>query len=290
MIFVAGQVFGNFVFAMSLRYARGRRFHYLTVGTINYGVAAVLAVAWLLLIGVPGPDLLAIVLGAINGLQYQISLVILFTVVELVGIGVTFGLVRLSIAMPTLASIFLWGEQPSSLQVVGLALAFVALPLLGADAHQAARSERGRSLRTWGVLLAVLFLSGAGFTAAKAFAELSTPDYQPLYTASLFVTATLGAAFIWPIRKRFRLPEWQNVSMRSNVSLGLIMGATNLFQLAMLLLALAVLPGTIVFPLTATVGLATTLLGGMVLFGERFGRLTAIGIVLTLFAIVFINI
>ena len=68
------------------------------------------------------------------------------------------------------------------------------------------------------------------------------------------------------------------------------MGAANLFQIAMLLRALEILPGTVVFPLAATVGLATTLLGGIVLFGERFGRLTATGIVLSLFAIVFINV
>lgn len=290
MIFVAGQIFGNFVFAMSLRWARGKQFHYLTVGAINYGVAAVMAVGWLLLSGAPSPDVLVILLGVVNGLQYQLSLVVLFTVVELVGIGITFGIVRLSVALPTLASIFLWGEQPAALQVVGLAIAFVALPLLGADAHQAARHHRGRSLLTWGVLLAVLFLSGTGFIAAKAFTVYSTPAYQPLYTASLFVAATVGASFIWPMRRRFRLPEWRDVSMQNNLRLGVLMGAANIFQLAMLLLALDALPGTVVFPLTATVGLATTILGGMVLFGERFGRLTAVGIVLTLFAIVFIGV
>ena len=289
MIYIAGQVFGNFVFAMSLRMARGRQYHYLTVGTINYAIASVFAVGWVVLNGIPALDLTVIILGAINGLQYQISLVVLFTVVELVGIGITFGIIRLSVALPTLASIFLWGEQPAALQVVGLALAFVALPLLGADAHQATRSSRGHSFRTWGVLLAALLLSGAGLTAAKAFSVWSTPDYQPLYTASVFVAATLGSAFVWPLRKRFRLPDWRTASLRHNVGLGVMMGATNLFQIAMLLRALEVLPGTIVFPLSATVGLATTLLGGMVLFGERFGRLTATGIVLALFSIVFIN-
>ena len=290
MIFIAGQIFGNFVFAMSLRKARGKQYHYLTVGSINYAVAAAMAVGWLLLSGAPSLDLLVILLGVINGLQYQLSLVVLFTVVEIVGIGITFGIVRLAVALPTLASIFFWGEQPAALQVVGLAIAFVALPLLGADAHQAARQHRGRSLWTWGILLAVLLLSGAGFIAAKAFTVYSTPDYQPLYTASLFVAATLGAGFIWPLRRRYRLPEWRDVPMRNNLALGVLMGAANIFQLAMLLLALNSLPGTVVFPLAATVGLATTLLGGMVLFGERFGRLTAIGIVLTLFAIAFIGV
>ena len=289
MIYVAGQIFGNFVFAMSLRWARSGRFNYLTVGTINYGVAAALALAWAALNDVPNLDLLVIALGVINGLQYQISLAVLFTVVELVGIGITFGIVRLSIAVPTLASIFLWGEQPTALQVVGLAIAFVALPLLGADAHQAARGERGRSLWTWGVLLVVLLLSGAGFTAAKAFAVWSTPEYQPLYTASLFVAATLGVGFVWPLRKRFRLTDGRRTSVKHNVGLGVFMGAANLFQIVMLLGALEVLPGTVVFPLTATVGLVTTLVGGMALFGERFGRLTAVGVVLTLFAIFFIN-
>ncbi len=290
MIYIAGQVFGNFVFAMSLRLARGRQYHYLTVGTINYAIAALLAVTWAVLSDIPSFDPLVILLGAINGLQYQLSLVVLFTVVELVGIGITFGFIRLSVALPTFASIFLWGEQPAVLQVVGLGLAFVALPLLGADAHQAARGKRGHSLWTWSVLLTAVLLSGAGLTAAKAFSVWSTPDYQPLYTASVFVAATLGAGFIWPMRKRFRLPGWRTASMRHNIGLGVMMGASNLFQVAMLLSALAILPGTIVFPLSATVGLATTLLGGMVLFGERFGRVTAIGIVLTLFAIVLISV
>ncbi len=290
MIYIAGQVFGNFVFAMTLRLARGRQYHYLTVGTINYAIAAALAVTWAMLSDIPSFDPLVILLGAINGLQYQLSLVVLFTVVELVGIGITFGFIRLSVALPTFASIFLWGEQPAVLQVMGLALAFVALPLLGADAHQAARGKRGHSLWTWSVLLTAVLLSGAGLTAAKAFSVWSTPDYQPLYTASVFVAATLGAGLIWPMRKRFRLPDWRTASMRHNVGLGVMMGASNLFQVAMLLRALEILPGTIVFPLSATVGLATTLLGGMVLFGERFGRVTAVGIVLTLFAIVLISV
>jgi multidrug transporter EmrE-like cation transporter len=289
MIYVAGQVFGNFVFAMSLRWARNPRFHYLTVGTINYAVAAVLAVIWLVINENTDIDLLVVFLGVVNGLQYQISLAVLFSVVQLVGIGITFGIIRLSIAMPTLASIYLWGEQPSTLQVVGLVLAFFALPLLGADAHQAARKQSGHSLRTWGVLIIVLLLSGAGFMAAKAFSVWSTPDYQPLYTASVFVAATLSAAFIWPLHRRFRLPAGHTASLRDNVSLGVVMGAANLFQIAMLLGALEVLPGTVVFPLTATVGLATTLVGGIVLFGERFGRITAVGIVLALVAIVLIN-
>lgn len=290
MIYVAGQIVGNFMFAMSLRLARNTRYHYLTVGTINYALAAMLAVAWAAFNAVPSLDFAVIALGAINGLQYQLSLVVLFTVMELVGIGITFGIVRLAIALPTLASIFMWGEQPGVLQVAGLALAFAALPLLGADAYQASRGRRGHSLYTWSMILAALFLSGAGLTAAKAFSVYSTPAHQPLYTASVFVAATLGAAFVWPLRERFRMPALQTTSLKHNVGLGVVMGATNLFQIAMLLRALEVLPGTIVFPLTATVGLVTTLLGGMILFGERFGRVTAAGIILALFAIVFINV
>ena len=147
MIYVAGQVFGNFVFAMSLRLARGKQYHYLTVGTINYAVAAALAVSWAVLNGIPNLDLLVVVLGAINGLQYQISLVVLFSVVELVGIGITFGIIRLAIALPTLASIFLWGEQPAALQVVGLALAFVAAATAGRR-RAPGGAQRARALFT----------------------------------------------------------------------------------------------------------------------------------------------
>ena len=144
----------------------------------------------------PSLDPVVIILGAITDFSTRSVWFVLFTVVELVGIGITFGIIRLSVALPTLASIFLWGEQPAVLQVVGLALAFVALPLFGRGRAPGNPQQPWALVSDMGSAAGALLLSGAGLTAAKAFSVWSTPDYQPLYTASVFVAATLGSAFV----------------------------------------------------------------------------------------------
>jgi len=287
MLFLVVHILANLMFAMCIRLARDQRYDYLLVGTTNYVVAAILALAWWWSRGMPGYHWSAVVYGAINGFQYQISFVVLFIIVGLAGVGISFGIIRLAVAFPTLASIFLWGEYPTLPQSVGLVLAFLALPLLGSDAHRAARSRNQR--QPWPILVASIVLGGIGLTAAKAFSMEGVPGEQPLYTASLFVAAALSATGVWLLRERIGMtngctPVWKNLMI------GGVMGAANLLQIIMLLRALEILPGTIVFPVSATASLVLTILGGMIFFRERFGYVTSGGILITLLALVLINV
>ena len=135
----------------------------------------------------------------------------MYALYGLLGVAVTSSLLRLSIVVPVLASIVLWGEWPTAAQGLGLLLAAAALPLLSAP-------PRGRPVTAGGpgapgaprrpaVLAlgtATLLISGIGLLAAKAFAELDRPEQRPVYVLAVYAVATALAGAAWPWRRRFR--------------------------------------------------------------------------------------
>jgi drug/metabolite transporter (DMT)-like permease len=312
MVFLALHIVGNAAFLLLVRVARGRRFDYPLAGLTNYATAAVLAALALVWLGPPAPDLRAAAFGAANGAQYQVTFILMYALYGLVGVAVTSSLLRLSIVVPVLASIVLWGEWPTAAQGLGLLLAAAALPLLSAP-------PRGRRVpggapggpRRPAVLAlgaATLLISGIGLLAAKAFAELDRPEQRPVYVLAVYAVATALAAVAWPWRRRFREspapgkepfgaagaapPALDAESGRSARSLGLgaLIGVVNIGQIWVLLPALAQVPGVLAFPLAAAGGLALATLGARILWHERLGRQAALGIGLAMVAAALANI
>jgi drug/metabolite transporter (DMT)-like permease len=142
MFFLALHIAGNAAFLLLVRVGRGRRFDYPVVGLVNYATAAALAAAALAWQAPPFPDALAAAFGAANGAQYQATYILMYALYGLLGVAVTTSLLRLSVIVPVLASVALWGEWPTPVQGAGLLLAAAALPLLSAPA-------RGKRLPPW---------------------------------------------------------------------------------------------------------------------------------------------
>jgi len=71
---------------------------------------------------------------------------------------------------------------------------------------------------------------------------------------------------------------------------GAVVGVSNIGGNLSILLALVALPGAIVFPLVSSGGLLLTTILAWFIFKERVGRLNAIGIMLTLSAVLLINV
>ena len=132
MLYLALHIVGNAAFLLLVRVGRGPRYDYPLVGLANYATATALAALALAWQGPPAPDVRAALLGATNGAQYQTTYILMFTLYGLLGVAVTTGLLRLSVVVPVLASVFLWGEWPTAAQGAGLLLAACALPLLSA--------------------------------------------------------------------------------------------------------------------------------------------------------------
>ena len=208
MVFLALHIAGNAAFLLLVRVARGRRFDYPLAGLTNYATAALLAALALVWLGPPAPDPRAAAFGAANGAQYQVTFILMYTLYGLLGVAVTSSLLRLSIVVPVLASIVLWGEWPTPAQGLGLLLAAAALPLLSAPARGRPVTAGGPGAPRRPAVLALgaatLLISGIGLLAAKAFAELDRPEQRPVYVLAVYAVATALAGAAWPWRRRFR--------------------------------------------------------------------------------------
>lgn len=280
------QIAGNAAFTLFVRVARHQKFDYLLVGATNYAVAATVSLA--LLLHSPAPASPAVVLyGIINGAQYQMTFLLMYAMLSMTGVAVMTSFLRLSVFIPTIASIAIWSEFPSPIQAVGLVLTAFALPLLGTAASRRAPAQ-WRSWRPVVLIVTTMLMSGAGLLAAKAFSELHLETQRPVYLVAAYGTATLLSLLTWPLRPRLeRTPSTRGIWPA--LALGAITGLCNIGQLAAFLRGLAVVPGIIAFPVTAAGGLLVVTVFGRIAWNERIAGRAGAGIVLALAAVALVN-
>ena len=311
VIYLLLHILGNTAFLLSVRLARQRQRQYLLIGATNYVTACVIATVALVQSGIT-PTWPALAFGAVQGFQYQTMFLLLFVMLGRSGVAVVVALLRLSVAIPTLASIVIWQEYPNIWQTLGLILAAIAVPLLGSarrtpetgvrEAPQhpegAPRHPIARRAGTVGFLALVLLLGGAGLLAAKSFAELSQEEQRPAYNFGTFATATALSALSWPLRHRFTKPLSQSGryqsqaphAARSALGIGIAIGITNIAQIELLLRALVQVSGTIAFPLTGAATQILTAGAGWLFWKEQLRGRAALGVTLGLLAAMLMNV
>ncbi|HEV7213845.1 MAG TPA: hypothetical protein VGP33_01875 [Chloroflexota bacterium] len=280
------QIVGNAAFTLLVRVARHQRLNYLLFGATNYAVAAVVSLGLLRQAPVSASGA-TILLGIANGAQYQITFLLMYFLLSMTGVAVMTSFLRLSVFIPTIASIAVWNELPSPLQAIGLVLTALALPMLGSAAGKTAPAE-WRSGRPLALILSTLVISGAGLLAAKAFSELHQDAQRPVYLFAAYAAATVLSLLTWPLRRRL---EADNAAggVWPALGLGLITGLCNIGQLAAFLRGLAVVPGIIAFPVTAAGGLLVVTVFGRIAWNERIAGRAGAGIVLALAAVALVN-
>ena len=299
LIFVFVHIAVGNAFGLVTRYAHGTTMTYFTVGAVNYATAMVVAVTWAVLDGGLTFEWPAIVFGIVQGIVYQTMYIVLFGMIALGGLSVSFTVNRLAIAIPIAGAIFLWGEAPSAFRVAGILVSFVALPLIGADAQKVAR-RTGASSRLMPLLslYAVVSLGFSGL-AARAFVEMRIEANAVDLSAFLFITATVSSIVTWPLVRRLARNEATRRGIRPGpigrrvqsraVVVGMALGVLNFVQSITLVNALIVLPASFVFPFTASAALLILTAADYLIFKQRFGRLTIVGLSLSAMTVLLIN-
>ena len=186
MAFLALHIVFNVGFALSTRVAQFRRYDYFLVAAVNYSLAALLASAWAALRGGWNFDAPTLIFGAVQGIQYAGTMIGVYLLLVRSGVGITFIFLRLSVVVPTLAAIVLFGERPTGPAIGGLLLMLISIPLL-VGPRSAVRGPRSRWY--WPLVVFMVVFTGAGITASKAFNELSTPDRAPAFVMAAFLVS-----------------------------------------------------------------------------------------------------
>jgi len=206
-------------------------------------------------------------------------------------LGITWTVVRLSMVLPTVASIFYWLEIPVSmreplfvLRVSGLAFAVTAVVLIGIrnSSKTTDLTKTHQPLLPWALWLAGAFLS-QGTWEVVLRASGSLPDDA---SRSFFISMVFAGAMILsiPILLTFR-PKIG----KSECSFGMLVAICSLLASGMRPWALKSLPGTVVFPVTAITVTLLVLLSGRLVWKERLGVWGSLGAVAALLSILLLT-
>lgn len=218
--------------------------------------------------------------------------------VETGHLGMTWTINRLSMVIPTLASIIYWQEiplQPVELPLLlrgaGIVLAVTTVVCLGIDRIRERRLEadfqvpvpRHHNTRTWGLWLACAFLSQGGWeTSLRATRAMESDADRAFFIGMVFV---LSGLFSLPILGVFR-PRVGRVELK----FGALAAVCAAIGSATRPWALRELPGVIVFPVT-TVAVTLLVIGaGIFFWRERIGRWGIVGMVIAIAGILLLTV
>ncbi len=293
MLFLALAVACSLAIAVVFKVAERHDLDRTALLTVNYLAAALLAVALLEPTNAITPGLVG--LGVAQGVLFIVGFWLFSLAIREAGMGLAAGVMRLSVAVPFLASWLIWAEVPSTWQIVGLALAgaaffLVARPSAQAPserppAHLGTEAGEAGSGRTLGIL-ALLFASGGLVDLnMKVFNEsFGGPDGISL---RMFLLVVFGVAFavgaLAVVASGVRSGRWPT---RQAWLWGVGLGIVNYGSAEFLLRALEVVPGPVAFPVNSVAIVLGAALIGRVVWSEQLSRANLAGLALAAVALV----
>jgi drug/metabolite transporter (DMT)-like permease len=226
--------------------------------------------------------------GVISGGFIFLTTTAFFQVMRHGRLAIQWTVLNMSLAIPTLASIVIWGEEPTPLLLLGMGLVVLALVFMGIDKRQSPRRDdvaptaatelSPPALLKWIGLVAFSFVTtGMVQVCNKAFVHET--DGGSLWTyvfVGQMVGGILAAGYVG-LRREW--PRRTEMLLGSAMALGIVAAA--IFMLK----ALEQLPGTVVFPLrTSLVTLLTAALS-VGLWKERLHWPGVVGIAVAVAAV-----
>ncbi len=295
MAFLLLAVACSTIIAVIFKITEGR-FDRIALLTVNYLVAALAAWARLGSEGVWLGDSSTglIVLGVLVGALFILGFALFSGAIGLAGISIATATMRLSVALPFLASWLIWREAPSVTQWIGVILALMAFVLISARrgptrsvAHgDGAIREAVSPLVIVMVLAALFVVGGIVDTSMKVFEELyaATSSRQAFMAVVFSVALALGLGDV--LRRRNAVRSSFQASI---LAWGVLLGLVNYGSVEFFLLALGELPGTVAFPANnvAIVGCTTVL--GVAVWREKLSVINLLGLGFAIVALVLLT-
>ncbi len=279
MLFLALAVACSVGVAVLFKYADQAKLPTFALFSVNYLIATTSAVIGSG--GMHGVTITTEVLsfGMMLGILFVWCFFLLMLAVRKLGMVIPVALMRLSVVLPILGSIFLFREQPSLLQTAGIALAFIALPLASREKLTV------KTLRPllhgglgWGLLLFVSFgITEFLFKVQKEM--LPVEDAYDLLVVVFGMALAITTVTTVVRRERFS---------RSVLGFGVLLGLLNLFSTYFFIRALDVLPGIVVYPSNGIGIIVLSSLVGVLLWKEALPPRNILSLVLAVAALLLI--
>lgn len=287
MFYLVLAILSSSSIAWLFKITEGGTYNRYRVTTANYGVAFMVS---LLLYGIGilkdgsafslsarhWPSLLGIGLPA--GVCFFLSFVFYQKSVQQNGASLSGMFGKLGILLPMAVSVVIWREIPSLIQTIGILLAISAMVYVNYTPGQMKMNDKQRSL-------IYLFLAGgmAEFSS-KGFQKMGQPDEK-----NLFLFIVFFVAFCLSLYKSLHTKAVEGSSMKRDLIAGATVGVPNLLSSVFLISALGQVPATIAFPIYSSGAIAVISIGSAIFFKEEIGLRSRRGLVLTMIAMVLVN-
>jgi drug/metabolite transporter (DMT)-like permease len=281
-------------FGLLIRTAQGMGANLVAVGAANYLTAMTVNLALFLLGGGSPPSGTTVALALAGGFTYAVAFFMVFRLTRERGASITASVMRISTLVPVAFSLLVWGERLTAWQAAGAGLALASLPLLTLRPGMS-RSD-GRAGGGAILLVSLFVVNGLCMLVPRAFRATEAAGEEAVFLAILFAAAATTLCSAWAVtERRVAAATRADASQPTrhplllDIAPGIAVGVCNALQNRFMITALQRLPGTLVYPFTAAVGLVLTVAVARVAWRERFGRLGSVGIAVACAAIVLVN-
>ncbi len=281
-----------------LKQAEVRRFSRLALIRVNYAVAAFLGFGCAVIFDQTQLTWPTAILGGTTGVLFVAGLALWMKAIETAGLALSVVAMRTAIVIPALAAVLIWQEKPNWLELVGAAIALCALGLVlwdvatsreGAKSESYATATQGvcsgcktATLPAWFWLIGLFLVDGLVMSAAQVFRHHMPQGENFPFQVAIFISAFVVTSVFYFLRRR--------QLSRSELSYGALLGIANLGNYLFLVLALALLPGVVVYPVVAGAEVGLLTLAGTIVWRERIGVRSWLGIGLAVIALVLVQI
>lgn len=216
-----------------------------------------------------------IIVGSISGAFFFLSFIYYQRSVKENGVGISGTIAKLGILIPMIFSIIIWKEFPSSIQWIGIILSLLSILIVNLSP---------KSLKGFDIKPTIIFLfvfGGMAEFSNKIYQKYALNDFKDVFLFSIFFVAFLISIF-YTLRDKGEI-------RKKDILTGFAVGIPNLFSSYFLILSLDTLKTSVAFPVFSAGSIVLINLGGVLIFKEKIVRKNKFAIVLTIIALILIN-
>lgn len=271
------------ILAHLLKSAETRRLSTINVLTVNYLTALLAAISLNVYSGKPViPDfpLWFVLFAGVVGCLFIINFFIFSKSVDRNGLGVTIASMRVSLLIPILVSVLVYGEILNLRKVSGIIIVFLAMGFFITAKKTLDIQRVSHHL----LLIALFVITGLVDSSLKVFER----EMLGTSTEAHFMTALFVVAFITGLTVSFWQGEMQKITSRE-IFYGALVGVPNLFSSIFLIKALSIIDASAAYSLVNLLVITGGTMVGIIIWKDKVTPKEWAGLVLALLAIVLLG-
>lgn len=283
MLFVLLSAICSILLAHVLKSIETRQLATINVLTVSYLVATMVAIGinlWNGLSLIPDFPLWFWLFVVVIGVLFITNFFIFSKSVEANGVGVTLAAMRVSLFVPIIISVVIYGEEMNLSKISGISLVFVAMALF----IMARRALKLEGVSNHILLLALFVMSGMADASMKIYEQ----EMMHIASEAHFLGVVFFVALCIGIAVSTYQGNLQKIQI-SEVKYGIFLGVPNLLTSIFLIFALSQLDASVVYALVNVLVIVGGTLLGVLFWKDRLTPKEWAGVFVAATAIVLLS-